>query len=78
MESVFKEIERMGAFDPLIIKLDRKKFYKVGYMTCCNASLKLDNNIFKEGNVIQHPNSLSYWKIKSVWSCLKYCYFEIE
>lgn len=78
MESVFKEIERMGAYDPLIIKLDRKKFYMVGFITCCNANLELDKNIFKDGNVIQNPNSLIYWKIKSVGSRLKYCYFKID
>jgi len=78
MERVFREIESMGVYDPLIVKLDRNKFYTVGSVICCNANLQLDKNLFKEGNVIQHPNTLSYWKIKSVCSTLKYCYFRIE
>jgi len=78
MERVFREIESMGVYDPLIIKLDRNMFYKVGYFICCDGCIKLDKNLFNEGNVIQHPNTLSYWKIKSVSSTLKYCYFRIE
>ena len=72
---VLKEIERMGAYDPLIIKLDRR-FYKSGWLIVCNANLTLNPDWFVEGRPTQNPNSLSYNKIKTLYCKVKYVYFE--
>ncbi len=77
MEKVLKEIERMGAYDPLLIKLD-KRFEKMGLgIINCGAGLELDNNIFGEGKEIQHPNLITYCKIKPVWCKIKYAHFVV-
>ena len=78
MNKVLKEIERIGVYDPLIIELDSRKFYKVGFIIHCNGNLHLDNTIFIEGDIIQNPNSNSNWKIKSVRPTFKYCHFKIK
>ena len=75
MEKVFKEIQRMGVYDPLLIKLD-KRFSVTGLgMINCVSGLKLDNNIFNEGREIQHPNIKTYCKIKPVWCKIKHAHF---
>ena len=73
---VLKSIERMGAYDPLIIK--DKRFFKIGWITCCNAHLELDKDIFREGIPHQHPHSNSYWKIKQISANTKYTYILTE
>ncbi len=79
MKQVLKEIERMGCYDPLVIKMD-KKFFKInGYGCYCNDLIKLDESIFNEGNPKQHPNiKNSYCKIKPVWCKIKYTVLEID
>lgn len=69
------EIERLnGIYDPLIIELNRHQYwYDKKNNICCNALLRIDNNIFNETNGIQNPNSLSCNKIKCLTLKIKYC-----
>lgn len=69
------EIERLnGIYDPLIIELNRHQYwYDKKNNLCCNASLRINNNIFDETNGIQNPNSLSCNKIKYLTLKIKYC-----
>lgn len=76
MEKVLTVIERMGCYDPLIIKLDKRFFKMEGYGTWCVGGIKLDKNIFDEGRARQHPKLTTLFSIKPVSCKIKHAQFE--
>jgi len=76
-KKVLRDIEMMGAYDPLIIKLNRNMFWTENhYDICCREATKVDENYIEKGKAEQNPKSLSYDKRCKLRSKIKYIYLK--
>ena len=74
---LLNEIEMMGLHDPLIIKLQKNKFWIENYKICCSIGTEVDLNLFVIIYEGQKPNSKSYHKIKIIAPKIKYTKVDI-
>ena len=75
---VLKSIERMGLYDPLIIKLNNRMFWSENhYAICCRSTAKIDENYIVKYPEQQNPNSQLYDKRCILYSKVKYVHIKL-